>query len=94
MNSAYFPINDLLFLKHLPFVQSIAIVDDKHDISPINNLHELREIGVGDFQGIIDFNNFPYLKSLGIDWSNKLKNLENATNLNWLWLNSYKNHSL
>jgi hypothetical protein len=94
INSAYFPVDNLLFLKHLSFVQKISIVDDNHDISPVNELHELLHIGLGDFTGTIDFNNFPNLNHLGIDWSNKLKNLENASNLNWLWLDGYKADSL
>jgi hypothetical protein len=94
VNSSYFTVNDLSFLKYLPFVQSISIVDSNHDISLVNDLYELQEISIGDFRGIIDFNNFPNLERLGIDWSNKLKNLENAINLRWLWLNNYKDVSL
>ncbi|WP_183574642.1 hypothetical protein HDF18_01240 [Mucilaginibacter sp. X5P1] len=93
INSSYFPVNDLSFLKKMQFMQRISIVDRNHDISPVNDLHELRQIGVEGFNGFIDFNNFPNLESLGIDWSNKLKNLENATSLKWLWLNNYKDVS-
>lgn len=94
VNSSYSPVNDLSFVKHVPFIKKISVVDSNHDISPINYLHQLQVLGVAGFKGIIDFNNFPDLRELGIDWSNKLKNLEKASGLNWLWLNNYKNESL
>lgn len=94
VNSSYFPVNDLSFLKYLPFVKKISVVGDSYDILPVNNLHELQELRVGNFSGIIDFNNFPCLEILGVIWSSKLKNLENAVNLKWLWLDFYKDVSL
>jgi len=94
VNSRYFPVDDLEFLKKLPFIERISIVDNDHDITPINNLHQLRQIGIGEPKNTIDFNNFPYLEDLGISWSEKIKNIENATNLKSLWLSKYKATSL
>jgi len=94
INSVYFPINDLNFLKLFSFVERIFITDNNHDITPINELVHLREIRMGAHKGTIDFNNFLQLEKLGIEWSNKLKNLANATNINWLWLDNYKGSSL
>ncbi|MBS1504681.1 MAG: hypothetical protein JST32_21655 [Bacteroidetes bacterium] len=94
VNSSYFEVDDLSFLKYLPFVKRISIVDDRFDIQPVNDLHELQELRVGNFNGIIDFDNFPNLEVLGIVFNNKLKNLENAVNLRWLWLDFYKDISL
>jgi hypothetical protein len=94
VNSNYFPVKDLTFLKCLGFVQSISIADNHYNIQPVNDLHELREIRIGDFKGSIDFNNFPHLMVLGTSWSTKLKNLENSTSLSWLWLENYRDESL
>lgn len=94
INSSYFPFNDLTFLKYLPFIQSVSVVDNNLDVSLINELKELNEIRLGSFKGILDCNNFPQLEKLGVEWNNKLKNLTNATNLKWLWLDNYKCASL
>ena len=94
INSVYFPVNDLNFLNLFPFVERIFITDNNHDITPINELPYLREIRMGAHRGTIDFNNFVQLEKLGIEWSNRLRNLENATNIGWLWLNTYKGNSL
>ena len=94
VNSSYFPVNSMEFLKHIPFIQSISIVDNNLDVTPINGLNELHEIRIGGFKGLIDLKNFPKLEILNVEWSNKLKNIENAESLKWLWLDNYKNRSL
>ena len=94
INSAYFPINNLAFLKSFTFVERIFIVDNNLDITPLNNLKQLLVIRMGAFTGVIDFDNFPSLQVLGINWTNKLKNLENSKNLTGLWLDNYKMNDL
>ena len=94
VNSSYYPVNDLSFLKYLPFVKGISIVDDHLDVEPVNQLHELQVLGIGSFNGIIDLDNFPHLQELGISWTKQIKNIEKAEKLKWLWLDNYKDISL
>jgi len=94
INSRYGKVSDLSFLRYLPFIQSITMADDNHNISPVNDLQDLRELRIGGFTGAIDFSKIPNLEILGVSWSTKLKNFETAKNLTWLWLEGYKDESL
>lgn len=87
-------IIDLNFLIEIPHIESITILQDNLDLSPINSLSKLKKLSFDSTKQKIDLENFPDLKILGCNYSNKIVNLEKAVNLEWAYIHNYKKDNL
>lgn len=72
INTLYFKDSDLSFLRDLNFVEAINIVKDGVDLTPINDVINLKDITIqrikGKQKGYIDFGNFPKLEQCFTEW--------------------------
>ena len=94
INTHYFHVTNLDIIRNFTFINTLIIANNHFDITPINELKSLVELRIGDYKGSLDFNNLPCLQILGIAWSTRLKNLQSATTLKWIWLDNFKSDSL
>jgi protein phosphatase 1 regulatory subunit 7 len=87
-------LNDLSFLKEIPNIESVSVLQENLDLSPINSLIGLKCLNFNESKQKIDFNNFPNLKKLGCNYSKSISNLDKAINLEWLYLHNYNKENL
>jgi hypothetical protein len=71
----YFKSTDISFLANAGFIESINIMADDVDLTPLNKLKNLKEIFLQPVRsktaGKIDFANFPLLETCYLDWDVK-----------------------
>ncbi len=80
------------FIKDNLWIEGIQIGEDNIDISIINNLTNLKRLGIGTakIKGRLDFCNFPNLEILSVMWIEKqYSNLYCATNLKFISINKF-----
>lgn len=81
---------DLTFLSKLSDLEALVITHRTiDDISPLNNLHNLRVLEVNTYcKTEIIFNNFPLLEECVLEWRPKAKSIISCQSLKKLFLNS------
>lgn len=85
---------DLNFLVEISNIEAITILQDNLDLTPVNNLSKLKKLSFDTTKQKIDLENFPDLRILGCNYSNKIVNLEKALNLEWAYIHNYKKDNL
>lgn len=94
INNSYFDkIENLDFLKEIPNVEHISILQDNLDLKPIHNLINLKSLSFGETTGKLDLNNFKNLEILGCDYR-KIENLSESINLKSVTLHFFNQENL
>ena len=91
INPAYFVVEHLDFLKDIPAIEGLYLLQQFSDLSDIHCLKSLRALTFNKINKPLDFDNFPQLEVLGTDYNKHLINLAGCKKLFWLWLDKF-NH--
>ncbi|RYX80918.1 hypothetical protein EON73_05105 [bacterium] len=83
-------VESLSFLKHIPFIEGLYLLQDDIDIFPINHLKNLRVLHLNKLDSTIDFTNLKNIEVLGCTSKTELKNVGCCSKLFWLWLDNFK----
>ncbi len=88
---------DLEFLRELPNLESIQVIG--HDIKgylPLQHLRKLKEVMLDNYytDNKIDFDWFPNVERVEIDWGKKIKNFSNAVHTKYLSIYRFKSVDL
>ena len=94
INPSKHTVNDLDFLTEINSIEGLYLLQNNLDLSPINELKNLRVLHVDKVDSKIDFNNFPNLQVLGTTYSKSIDKIKNCKKLFWLWLDSFKQENL
>lgn len=94
VNSSYFKVDNLEFLKDIPAIEGVTILQDDLDISPLSHVHNLKVLRLGEIKQPLDFANFPKLEVLGVTFTKHTLNIPSCKNLFWLWLDKFNKPEL
>lgn len=93
-----YKIKNLDFLKDYPFIENITIsAFNQIDYSAIHYLNNLRILNINlliSDKGEIDFNSFPKIEEVGIEWNKKRINFFETKSLKDIFISKYKNKDL
>jgi hypothetical protein len=94
INPSKYIVNDLGFLTEINSIEGLYLLQNNLDLSPINELKNLRVLHADKVDSKIDFNNFPNLQVLGTTYNKSIDKIKNCKKLFWLWLDSFKQENL
>jgi hypothetical protein len=94
INPSKYIVNDLGFLTEINSIEGLYLLQNNLDLSPINELKNLRVLHADKLDSKIDFNNFPNLQVLGTTYNKSIDKIKNCKKLFWLWLDSFKQENL
>ncbi len=94
INPSYFSVNNLDFLKDLPFIEGVYILQADLNLSPLDILTNLRVFAVDRINKPFDFSKFQRLEVLGTTYNRNTINIGLCTNLFWLWLDNFSKTDL
>lgn len=84
-------LKDIDFLKEFQDIEGIALpFANDFDLNPLKDLKKLKFITLAETKRSFDFNNFPKLEDLRIQWCNKFTLPSDSTNLKSLYISGYK----
>lgn len=89
------PFLDMSFIKKIEFMEGLDDADghfyeNQISIEGIENFHNLTHLRLDYCNVPVDFCQFPCLESLRIVWNSKMRNLEDARNLRFLYIEHHK----
>ncbi|GEP52759.1 hypothetical protein FNO01nite_34310 [Flavobacterium noncentrifugens] len=94
VNDAYFDkIENLDFLKEIPNVEEISILQNNLNLKPIENLKSLKSLSFSETTEKLNLNKFHNLEILGCDYR-KVENLKECKNLKSVSLHFYNKENL
>ncbi len=94
INNSYFDkIENLDFLKEIPNIEHISVLQDNLDLKPIHNLVNLKSLSFGETKEKLDLLNLKNLEMLGCDYRN-IENLNEGKNLKSVSLHFYNQENL
>lgn len=93
INSNYGKVTSLNFLKDMPNLESLKLLDEGLNIEAINNLKQLKELRIGKVNSKLDFTSFKKLQVLGATYNGSI-NLSECKDLFWLWLDNFNEINL
>ena len=94
INDAYFDkIKNLDFIKEIPNIEQISILQDNLDLKPIEKLNKLKSLSFSNSKDKIDLKKLTYLEFLSTDYR-KIENLKSCTNLKSISLHFYNQEDL
>jgi hypothetical protein len=94
INDAYFnKLENLDFLKEIPNVEKISILQDNLNLKPIENLINLKSLSFGETNEKLNLKKFEKLEILGCDYR-KVENLSDCRNLKSISLHFYNQENL
>jgi len=94
INPSYFKVDNLDFLKDIPFIEGLYILQSNLDLSPLSYLTNLRVFTIDRLEKPLDFTKYQNLEVLGITYSKNTINIGSCENLFWLWIDNYSKHDL
>lgn len=94
INDAYFDkIVNLNFLKEIPNIEEISILQNNLNLTPIENLKRLKSLSFSETTEKLNLNKFQNLETLGCDYRN-VENLKECKNLKSVSLDFYSKENL
>ena len=82
---------DISFLREMPFLQSIDIIDMQiRDVTPVHHLNNLKRLRLLTYcKTPIDFKAFPDLKDCGLEWRKGCHSIFECESLQKLFINGF-----
>ena len=94
INDAYFDkIQNLDFIKEIPNIEEISILQNNLNLKPIENLNKLKSLSFNETTEKINLNKFQNLEILSCDYR-KVENLKECENLKSVSLDFYNKENL
>jgi hypothetical protein len=94
INPVFGSVASLDFLRNIPEVEGLYLLQDNLDVSFIAQLSNLRVLRIDDVKTDFDLSVFKKLEVLSFTHSRRIINLESCRNLFWLWIDGYKSDDL
>lgn len=95
INSMYYRIDNLDFLKAIPNLEGLYIIDNRDITSDVLcGLNKLKVLRINSLKDKVDFAAFKDLRVLSLKYSKNIVNLTSCKNLFWLCIENFKSENL
>ncbi len=94
ISSEYYKNESIDFVKQVNFIKGLFILQEKMDLSAVNELTVLEELRINTSISLVDFSNLPKLKTLSLDFDKNATNIHLCKQLECLSIIGFKEKNL
>jgi hypothetical protein len=94
INPFYFKVENLDFLANFSFIEGLYLLQENLDLTPLNDLTNLRVLIISDLKPKVDLKYFENLEILSLIYCKSVLNLNYCGKIFWLWIDNFKEENL